>query len=131
MQDLAADAEHNPADEHDRPLVPIASKAVYRLADHAEHRSDYEHDAGALRVDEDAAEQGHDHIGEGIQGIEQVELGLADGVFRVFLVVVLLDGSLQGLSEGMGTLGVSKQYSQPNTTRQAMTTMKYLSLVRR
>lgn len=69
MQDLAADTEDHPADEHDRPLVAVAPEPVDGLPHHAEHAGDDHYDAGALRVDQDAAQQWHYHVGERVQGV--------------------------------------------------------------
>ncbi len=80
---------------------------------------DNEHDSRPDFINHDPTNEGYDDIGEGIEGVEEIELGLAEFGGTVD-VIVFLDVLLEGLGRERGTEGVSKQYSQPKTTRQAI-----------
>ena len=108
VQDLSAYSEDHPACKHDSEGVLESSEAEYEMAQYAEGGCDDEDPPGSDFVDEDASEEGDDDVGEGVEGIEQVKLGLADGTASPGLVV--FDGFLEGLGSGRSTLGLSKQY---------------------
>ena len=87
-----------------------SAEGEHELPQHAEHAGDDEDDPGADLVDERAADEGDDDVGEGVDGVEQVELGLAQRL-AVCVLVVVLDVLLESLGGRARTLGLSKAYS--------------------
>ena len=57
------------------------------MSEYAEGGCDDEDPPGSDFIDEDASEEGDDDVGECVEGIEQVKLGLADGTASPGLVV--------------------------------------------
>ena len=95
MQDLSTYSEYHPACKHDREGVLKSPEAEYEMSPNAKGGCDDENPSGSDFIDEDASEEGDDDVGECIEGIEQVELRLADGTASPGLVV--FDGLLKGL----------------------------------
>jgi hypothetical protein len=127
MQHLSPDSEHHSPNQHDPERILVAADAEDEVAQHAEHGGDDQHDPRPVLIDHDASQERDDDVGEGVQSVEEVELELADVV--AVLRQVLLDGFLQRLASGILTLALSKQYSQPNTTKMAITTTMYRMLL--
>lgn len=96
MQHLPSDPEHESSQQHYAPHVLDASHPEYKLPHHAETCGQDEGDAGALAVDEDAAQERDDDVGQGVEGIEEVELGFGH-MFLPLIILVVLDGVLEGL----------------------------------
>jgi hypothetical protein len=86
-----------------------SSHGEYELPSHAEHAGDDENDSCSNFVNKCSTEERNYNVGEGVDGIKQVELRLIQ-FLMILVLVVLLDVILQSLSEGWGTLGLSKQY---------------------
>lgn len=110
LQNFTAETKDYSADEHQPEHVVQSSHGEHELPSHAEHAGDDENDSGSDFVDEGSTEERDDDVRERVDRIEQVELGLAQ-LLVVLVIVVLLDVLLQSLSGGWGTLGLSKQYS--------------------
>ena len=87
MQDLSTYSEDHPAYKHDREGVLKSSESEYEMSHNAEGGCDDEDPPGSDFIDEDASEEGDDDVGECVEGIEQVKLGLADGTASPGLVV--------------------------------------------
>lgn len=128
MEDLATDSEDNSTEEHHCPDILQSTKTVNGLPDDTDCTGNDQHDPRAHFVDHDTANQGDNDVGKCIKRIKKVELGLTHFGWVVNCVVFANVG-LEGLDRERSTEGVSKQYSQPNTTRQAMRRATYLSLV--
>lgn len=119
MEDLSTDSEDNSSQEHDGPDVLESSKTVNGLADDADGAGDDEHDSWSNFIDHNATDEGDDDVGEGVEGIKKIELGLTQ-FGGVVDCVVFADVGLEGLDRERSTDGVSKQYSHPKTTRHAI-----------
>ena len=108
VQDLSAYSKDHPACKHDREGVLESSEAEYEVSEDAEGGGDDEDPPGSDFVDKHASKEGDNDVGESVESIEQIKLGLADGTASPGLVV--FNGFLEGLGSGRSTLGLSKQY---------------------
>ncbi len=119
MKNLTTNSKNNSTQEHNSPDVRKPSNTVNSLANDTNDTGDNEHDSRADFIDHDTADEWYNDVGESIEWVEEIELGLAEFGGTVD-VIIFLDVLLEGLGRERGTEGVSKQYSQPKTTRQAI-----------
>lgn len=83
MEDLPSNTEHYSAQEHNGKHILQTSQTVNTLTEDANDTGDDHDDSRADFVNEHASDQGHDNVGEGIERIKEVELGLTH-----FLIMV-------------------------------------------
>ena len=119
MKNLPTNSKNNSTQKHNSPDVRKPSNTVNSLPNDTNNTGDNEHDSGPDFINHNTANEGYNDIGEGIEWVEEIELGLAEFGGTVD-VIVFLDVLLEGLGRERSTEGVSKQYSQPKTTRQAI-----------
>jgi hypothetical protein len=109
LQHLSAHSEdHSPHDHYPKHVLQAAN-AEDELPNHAEHAGQDEHHPRPNAVDQRPSDQRNYDVGEGVDCVEQVELGLAQR-FVVLVLVVVLDELLERLFGRRLTLGLSKAY---------------------
>lgn len=109
LEYLSTNAKDHSADEHHPKDILETSKTKDKLSQHAEHAGNDEDNPGTNSVDERASSQRDDNIGEWIECVEEIELGLSEWLVS-FVLVVFLDVLFQSLDEKSLTLGLSKAY---------------------
>jgi hypothetical protein len=88
VQHFPADAENDSTSEHDGEGIFVATEAEDDVSDHAKGSGDDEHPAGSDLVDQDASQQRDHHVGEGVEGVEEVKLELCY-VISLFCQILL------------------------------------------
>lgn len=89
MKDLTTDSKNNSAQKHNGPDVRKPSNTVNSLPNDTNDTGDNEHDSRPDFIDHDTADEWDDDIGEGIERVEEIELGLAEFGGTVDVIVFL------------------------------------------
>ena len=80
MQDLSTDPEDDPTCQHDGKGVLVATEAEDEMPQNAKTSSDDHHPPSSDFIDHNPTEQRNDHVGKGVESVEQIELEFGEVV---------------------------------------------------
>lgn len=98
LQYLSTDSEDDSAYDHDPKHVLQSSQTEDELTDDAEHACNDENYPRADAIDKGTSYERNDDVGEGVDGIQQIKLGLSKW-FVIGMLIIMLNELLERLHQ--------------------------------